>query len=65
MISQERFEELVEMAKKGGLAINEAIKLAAYESIQKDRLLMLGMFSTGIDVKSEIEGSLASGVYAL
>lgn len=65
MISQQRFEELVELAKKGGLSINEAIKLAAYESIQQDRLLMLGMFSTGMDVKSEIQNSLASGVYAL
>ena len=65
MISQQRFEELVELAKKGGLSINEAIKLAAHESIQHDRLLMLGMFSTGMDVKSEIQNSLASGVYAL
>lgn len=65
MISQERFEELVEMAKKGGLAINEAIKLAAYESIQKDRLLMLDMFAIEMDVKASIEESLKTGVYAL
>lgn len=34
MISQERFEELVKMGRKGGFHVNEAIKLAVHESLE-------------------------------
>lgn len=37
MISQQRFEELVELAKQGGLHINEAINLAVHESLEIER----------------------------
>lgn len=33
MISQQRFEELVKLGQKGGLAVNEAINLAVHESL--------------------------------
>lgn len=37
MISQERFEELVKLARKGQLETMEAIKLAVHESIADER----------------------------
>lgn len=49
MISQQRFEELVELAKRGGLHINEAIKLAVHESLEIERAKFKSIKPIGIE----------------
>ena len=47
MISQQRFDELVAMANKGGLHVREAVKLAAHESIESERAIFSDLVASG------------------
>lgn len=49
MISQERFEELVAMGKKGGFHVNEAIKLAIHESLEIEREKLKTVTPLGVE----------------
>jgi hypothetical protein len=49
MISQQRFEELIALAKKCGLHINEAIKLAVHESLEIERAKSKSIKPIGIE----------------
>lgn len=68
MISQQRFEELVELAKKGGLHINEAIKLAVHESLEIERArdvyadAMRYRFLRGQDIDQIKKGGVFAGM---
>jgi hypothetical protein len=47
MISQQRFDELVAMANKGGLHVREAINLAAHESVEVERARFFDLVAAG------------------